>query len=300
MPKPLLWSLLALPTALLAIAAGLYLHSPPGSLDVLNDLVSGDSATRVAGAIPFAPGPRGKLDVWSGGAVAVGARKPVLVFFYGGAWNSGARRDYGFVAKAYAARGFVVVLPDYRLVPQVRFPAFVEDGAAAVRWTHDNIARFGGDPDRIVLAGHSAGAYIAVLLALDSRYLCAAGVDPAIIRAAAGLAGPYDFYPWDSPISLAAMSAWPRPRETQPISFARADAPPLWLVTGTADNQVHPRNAINLAARQRQLGSRTTVLRIYPGRSHNDLVMALSKPFRGRAPVLDESIAFFEAALARH
>ena len=278
----------------LPIAAGaLYLYSPPKSLDVLNDVFPGDAgARRVAGGVSFMPGPDGKLDVWGQNNAAIKPR-PVIVFFYGGAWVKGRRTDYGFVGKAYAARGFVVVIPDYRKVPGVRFPAYVEDGAQAVRWTRDNIARFGGDPNRIFLAGHSAGGYIAMMLALDRRYLARVGVDPASVRGVAGLAGAYNFYPFTSARAVAAMGNAPDPRQTQPISFARRDAPPLWLATGTADTDVEPRNAITLAARERSLGNRTTTLREYPGLTHDDLIMAVSRPFRTKAPVLDESIAFF-------
>jgi acetyl esterase/lipase len=290
--------LLAIPAALLLAAGALYLYSPPKSLDVLDGLFPGDGGvSRVGSAIPFAPGPRGMLDVWAPDSAAAKPR-PVLIFFYGGGWNSGRRRDYGFVAKAYAARGFVVVMPDYRIGPEFRFPAFNQDGAAAIKWTRDTIAAYGGDPNRIVLGGHSAGAYIAVMLALDPYYLRDIGVDPHIVRAVAGLAGPYDFYPWDSPLSIAAMSAWPDPQATQPIHFARVDAPPLWLAAGTADTVVKARNARNLAAREAVLGNRMTVLREYPGLSHNDLIMAVSKPFRHKAPVIDESVAFFKKALA--
>ena len=287
---------LILVVALLVGAGGLYLYSPPKGLDVLNSLYPGDrGVVRVASGVRFKPGPRGRLDVWA--LPRTDQRRPVLVFFYGGGWAKGAREEYGFVAKAYAARGFVVVVPDYRLVPEVRFPSFLEDAAAAVRWTQDNIARHGGDPSRVVLAGHSAGAYLAVMLALNPRYLTDAGAKPDVVRAAAGLAGPYDFYPFDKKRSIDAMARAPDPLATQPITFARADAPPLWLATGSADTTVRPRNAVRLAARQRKLGSRTTELRIYEGGSHNDLIMAVSKPFRDKAPVLDESIAFFERAL---
>ena len=290
--------LIAIPIVLLIAAGGLYLYSAPKSLDVLNDFFPGDGGVRrVASAERFAPGPRGMLDVWA--PANASAPRPVLIFFYGGGWNSGRRRDYAFVAKAYAARGFVVVMPDYRIGPSFVFPAFNLDGAAAIKWTRDHIAHYGGDPGRIVLGGHSAGAYIAVMLALDPHYLTDIGVDPHIVRAAMGLAGPYDFYPWDSPLSVAAMSKWPDPQATQPIHFARADAPPLWLAHGSADKVVKARNAFNLATREAALGNRTTMLREYPGLSHNDLIMAVSKPFRGRAPVMDESVAFFEKALAK-
>jgi acetyl esterase/lipase len=284
----------------LVVAAGaLYLYSPPKALDVLNDFFPGDSGVeRVAGNVPFMAGPDGQLDVWARPGSPT-ARRPVVIFFYGGAWVKGRRVDYGFVGKAYAARGFVVVIPDYRKVPGVRFPTYVEDGARAVRWTHDNVARFGGDPDRVLLAGHSAGGYIAMMLALDQRYLVAAGVDPSTIRGVAGLAGAYNFYPFTSARAVAAMGNVADPRQTQPISFARRDAPPLWLATGTADIDVKPRNAITLAGREAMLGNRTTTLREYPGLTHDDLIMAVSKPFRAKAPVLEESLAFFHHCVDR-
>jgi acetyl esterase/lipase len=277
---------------------GLYLYSPPKSLDVLDALFPGEpGVARVATAVGFGSDGQ-QLDIWSkpGGSKA---RKPVLIFFYGGGWAKGRRQDYGFVGRAYAARGFVVVIPDYRKVPAVHFPSFIADGAEAARWVHDNIARFGGDPGSIVLAGHSAGGYIAMMLALDRRYLIAAGVDPGSVRAVVGLAGPYDFYPFTAARAVVAMGQAPDPTQTQPISFARRDAPPLWLATGTADREVRPRNAIALAARQHALGSLTTVLRQYPGLSHNDLIMAISRPFRHKAPVLDDSIAFIASHLTR-
>lgn len=218
-----------------------------------------------------------------------------MIFFYGGGWNEGSRGDYGFAGAAYAGQGFLAIVPDYRLVPAVRFPAFVEDGAPAVRWARDNAERFGGDPKRITLAGHSAGAYNAAMLALDRRFLDRAGVDPKIIRAAALLSGPYDFYPFTESRARNAFGAWQQPRETQPISFARADAPPLFLGHGSADRVVLPRNSRALAKRLNEIGAPVT-LRIYPNASHVDLAASLSRPFRSRTPALAESSAF----LLRH
>lgn len=292
-----LWKIPAVAGAtLLAGAGALYLYSPPKSLDVLDALWPGETGgERVAAALPF--GDAGlKLDIWSAKGDQQ-ATKPVLVFFYGGAWVKGRRQDYGFVGRAFARRGYVVVLPDYRKVPGVRFPVFVNDGAAAVRWVHDNIARYGGDPNRVALAGHSAGAYVAVMLAMDPRYVQRAGADPTVVRAAAGLAGPYDFYPFDSARAVAAMGNAADPRQTQPITFARKEAPPLWLGTGTADTEVRPRNSGALARRERELGNGTTVLREYKGFDHDDMIMAVSKPFRSKGPVLDDVVAFLDRAM---
>ena len=264
--------------------------TPAGLLTGFDRLTAADGVRRVAQGEAYGADPRQKLDVWAPRA-AKGEALPVVVFFYGGGWNSGSRGDYGFAGAAYAGQGFVALVPDYRLVPAVRFPAFVDDGALAVKWARDNAARFGGDPKRITLAGHSAGAYNAAMLSLDKRYLQRAGVDPKIIRAAALLAAPTDFYPFTEARARQAVGAWPHPAETQPISFARADAPPMFLAHGSGDRVVFPHNSRNLAKRLQDLGAPVT-LRIYPGASHVDLASALSGPFRRRVPVLGESAAF--------
>ena len=220
----------------------------------------------------------------------------MLIFWYGGGWVAGDRRAYAFAARAYARAGFVVVMPDYRKVPQIRFPAMLQDGAEAVKWTRDHIAEFGGDPERIGIAGHSAGAYTVAMLALDRRWLRAEGVDPHIIRAAVGLSGPYNFYPFTSKRAIDAMSNAADPLMTQPIRFARADAPPMLLVTSALDTEVKPHNAYDLAAKLKGLGAPVTLID-YPGLTHEHVAMALSKPFRGKAPVLGDSVAFLKAQL---
>jgi acetyl esterase/lipase len=271
--------------------------SPAGLLNGVSRL-AGDAKVRTAArGASFGPDPRHKLDVYVPVGTAAEARLPVVIFFYGGGWTDGNRGDYAFAGRAFAARGFIAVVADYRLVPQVRFPAFNQDGALAVKWVQGNIARFGGDPARIALSGHSAGAYIAASIALDRHYLTDIGVDPAIIRAAALLSGPYDFLPFTDVRSRDALGAWPRPAETQPINFARADAPPMLLIHGTADTVVRPYNSERLAAKLIALGAPVT-LRLYPGKSHIDTIKSLSPAFRGSTPALADCIAFLRRTLA--
>ena len=281
-----------------AIGLVMLFVSPPAQLSLLDAAMGGGiGASRPGSAISF--GTHGQtLDVWRPSG-AVTATRPVLIFWYGGGWVKGdPARAYAFAARAFAKQGFIVVMPDYRKVPTIRFPAMIEDGAEAVRWTRDHVAEFGGDPKRIAVAGHSAGAYTAAMLALDRRWLAAAGVDPAIIKAVVGLSGPYDFYPY-APGSSDRRDAGADPAATQPINFARADAPPMLLVTSTGDTEVRPRNAINLAARLKGLGARV-VLKEYPGLSrHEQVAMALSKPFRGKGPVLADSVGFLDGVLGR-
>jgi acetyl esterase/lipase len=267
--------------------------SPPALLNGVSRLVSSDSARLAVDGARYGPEPRQKLDVWVP-RDKPGRPLPVVIFFYGGGWLKGERGNYGFAGRAFASNDFVAIVPDYRLVPNVRFPAFVQDGALAVKWARDHAAQYGGDPGRITLSGHSAGAYIGAMLALDPHYLNDAGVDPKTIRAAALLAGPYDFYPFTEQRGRDALGAWPRPLETQPITFASADDPPMLLMAGTADQVVQPRNSKALANALAKVGA-TAELKLYPGQSHIDLAKSLSPLFRGSNPALADSVVFLKA-----
>ena len=246
-------------------------------------------ARRVARDVGYGEGPRRRLDVYA--PAKRDAPLPVIVFIYGGSWDSGDKDDYEFVGAALASRGFVTVLPDYRLAPEVRFPGFIEDCAAAVRWVSDNVSEYGGDAQRIVLVGHSAGAYNAIMLALAGDYLRTAGVDARSIRGAIGLAGPYDFLPFDVDSTRNAFGQAPDPQLTQPVHFARADAPPLLLLWGEDDTTVGPRNLESLAHVQRAAGGDVET-EVYANVDHVGIMLALSRPFRGRAPVLNDVTAF--------
>ncbi len=301
-PRRLLRGLL-IAAGVAAVAIGgalglLYLRSPVQALNVANSLLLADTgAVRAATAVRFAPGTDLALDVWVPPADRRGPH-PVLLFFYGGSWIDGRRQDYGFVAKAYAMRGFVVVVPDYRKLPDGRFPAFMQDASDALGWTARNIARFGGDPGRLAVGGHSVGAYIAAMLALDRRWSSRVGLPPHVVRASIGLAGPYDIYPFRWPPARAALGDARDPRDIQPLAFVSPTAPPMWLATGTADTVVNPADTPRLAAGLRAAGAPDVALRRYPGLSHSGIVMALSRPFRGLAPVLDDSTAFLANHLA--
>jgi acetyl esterase/lipase len=289
-------ALLFVAVALVIVSGGiLAFTSPPRLLSYYDRAVGGTAGARlVAEGLAF--GSHGQtLDIWAPEGKP-DRKLPVVVFWYGGGWAKGDRASYAFAGRALAREGFLVVVPDYRKVPKVLFPAFLDDGAEAVAWVEENIAAHGGDPARVAFMGHSAGAYQAVMLALDSKRLAAAGADPGIVKAAVGLSGPYDFYPFDKPRSIAAMGQWPRPLETQPIEFARKDAPPLLLVTSEGDETVRPKNANNLGAKLRGLGAPVEV-KNYGPLDHEEVVMALSVPFRSKGPVLADSVAFLKAQL---
>jgi acetyl esterase/lipase len=251
-------------------------------LGAFNALVPKDEGARlVARDQAYASGDRRRLDVYASALIDQAAR-PVIVFFYGGSWKGGSKDGYSFVGRALAAQGFVVAVPDYRLVPQVRFPKFVEDSAAAVKWVRAHIARFGGDPDRIVLVGHSAGAYNAAMLAVDPKWL---GPDRAAVKGWAALAGPYEFLPLDTEVTKAAFGEADDIAATQPILFASADDPPALLVAGGEDELVLPSQSTGMAIALVEAGAKAEAL-VYPDVGHVGLVTALAKPFRDTAPVL--------------
>lgn len=274
------------PTILFAVLLALLSACSP--LNGFNALVPKDGGVRLAvRSAAYGSDPRQAVDIYTP-AKPAGAPLPIIVFIYGGSWQSGSKDGYGFAARALAVRGFVVAVPDYRLVPAVRFPGFVEDCAAAVKWVRANAARVGGDPNRIVLMGHSAGAYNAAMLALDARYL---GADRAAVRGLIGLAGPYDFLPLDGPITRAAFGDAPDLAATQPVTFASAGDPPALLLQGEKDTLVYPRNSQSLARKLTASGVRAEV-KLYPDLGHVGILTALAAPFRGRAPVLDDAVRF--------
>jgi acetyl esterase/lipase len=260
------------------------------SLGTFNRLAPRDGgARRLRADAAYGAGARQRLDLY-GPETPPEQPVPILVFIYGGSWRSGAKEEYGFVGDAFAARGFLTAIPDYRIAPDV-FPTFLEDCAAAVAWVGAHAADYGGDPGRIVLAGHSAGAYNAVMLGLDRSYLDAAGAPTGAIRGVAGIAGPYDFYPYDVEATRFSFGGAPDPARTQPIHFARADAPPFLLLWGADDTTVGPRNIASLDRAMRAAGGRVEA-KTYPGVDHIEIMLALSRPFRNRAPVLDDVATF--------
>ncbi|MFN3944858.1 MAG: alpha/beta hydrolase [Allosphingosinicella sp.] len=257
------------------------------ALTSFDTLVPKDRAgRRVAADLRYGDHPRHVYDLYAPRRAR--GPLPIILFFYGGSWASGLRQGYRFVGRALAARGFLVAIPDYRLVPEVRFPAFLEDGAAAFAAVRDRARDHGGDPDRIVLAGHSAGAWMAAMLALDRRWL-ARGHDA--VRGLVGIAGPYDFLPLSGPVTQAAFGGAGDLDATQPVAFAGPHAPPALLLHGERDATVKPRNSTRLAGLLREAGADAEA-RLYPGIGHVAILTALALPFRRRAPVLADLADF--------
>lgn len=266
---------------------------------VLDALVPKDAQSALALAdLAYGPLPRQRLDIYvPTGEAATGGPHPLLLFIFGGAWRSGRKSDYRFAGRAFAARGYVTAVADYRLVPEVRYPDFLVDCGMALASFRTAAPDFGGDPNRTFVAGHSAGAYNAVMLALAPEIAAAAGFDRAAISGVAGIAGPYDFLPLRLDYTRDAFEAAGDLPATQPINRADGTAPPMILMSGTADTVVVPGNADRLAAELRAVGAPVEVVR-YEGVGHNGALMSIARPFRGHADILGDVDGFFRRVMA--
>lgn len=254
------------------------------SLQAINAITPSNTYNRAAD-VAYGTDPRQKLDVY----VPLNSETPapVVVFFYGGNWNSGERKEYQFIGEALASRGIVAVLADYRLYPQVRYPRFIEDSAHAVAWTINEVRHYGGDPKRVFVMGHSAGAYNAAMVALDPRWLTTYKLTPAALRGWIGLAGPYDFLPIENRDTRPVFFYPDTPRESQPVNHVSVGAPPALLIASKKDELVDPvRNTGALAVKLRAAGVAVTEV-YFDKTSHQTLIGAISWPLRGLAPVLD-------------
>lgn len=243
----------------------------PSRIDLLN-AIAPRYGTSVVRGLAYGPDPRHLLDIYR--PTRQRQALPVVVFFYGGAWQSGERSEYRFVGAALARLGLIVAIADYRLYPAVRYPAFIQDAARATAWIARDIDGYGGDPRAIFIAGHSAGAYLALMLALAPAYLAEAGYDRASLAGAIGLAGPYDFLPLTRPAYQKIFAPEPDLANTQPVTHADSSAPPCLLLTGAKDRRVSPANTAQLAERLRAAGA-TVDTRIYPGLGHTRILLSV-------------------------
>ena len=271
-----------------AIAA---LVSGCSGAQLLNRLVAHDTYHGATGVV-YGPDPRHLLDVYQPATGLAPGGAPVVVFFYGGNWTHGERADYRFVGEAMAANGIIAVVADYRLSPQVHYAALLEDCALALQWTLSHAAGLGGDPARVMVMGHSAGAYNAAMLALDPRWLAPLGLAPTRLAGWIGLAGPYDFLPIRDPEVQVAFG-WPQtPANSQPVFYAAAKGPRTLLVAARNDTVVNAqRNTISLANRLRAAGTEVE-MRIFDNIGHVSTVAALARPLDWLAPVLPTVVAF--------
>jgi acetyl esterase/lipase len=284
-PKPyeenMRWKNLLAAAALLPLAA----CSP---VTLANGMVS-RAGYHVVSDLSYGADPRQKLDLY----IPDHPTGPVLLFFYGGGWQSGTKSLYLSFGQAFASQGILTAIADYRLYPQVHYPAFIQDSARAFSYVQGHAAQYGGNPKQLILAGHSAGAYDAMMLAADPHYLRDAGADISQICGMIGIAGPYDFLPLRDPNYMAAFEGRNRP-ETQPINYINGKRPPMLLAYGTADTIVDPGNSVRLAAKLRSFDSPVT-LKAYPRVGHIGIIVSLVPGLRWMTPLRADMLAFIAA-----
>jgi acetyl esterase/lipase len=234
--------------------------------------------------------PRQKLDVYV-------PKQPdsfhtVVFFIYGGSWQMGDKNLYRFVGQNLAAHGITTIIADYRLYPQVYYPVYVEDTAKAFHWTHDHVAQYGGSANHVYIAGHSAGAHLALMMTLNQRFLKEQGGDTSWIKGVIGIAGPYDFLPFTDPKIKKLFSKVPD-QETQPINYVRAGLPPILLLHGNTDKDVYLKNSQHLADKLKKYHD-SVVFKTYDDVNHIDIVLVMASGFEGRAMTLSDMLEFID------
>lgn len=265
-------------------------------IKLLNAVVP-ESTYQLHSAITYGDLPRQKLDIYIPNQLASANSAPnfkarkVVIFFYGGSWDSGSREDYKFVGEALASQGFIVVIPDYRVYPDVLFPAFMADPALAARWVKDHIKQYQGDSEQVFLVGHSAGAQIAVMLGVNPEYLAKQSLTPNDFAGIVGLAGPYDFLPLKSQRLKTIFGPESEQWKSQPINFVDGKNPPMLLAVGTKDGTVWPRNTYNMAEKINKNNGLVKVVKL-EGYGHIDMAAKLAKPLRGDGELLKAVVDF--------
>lgn len=287
MPAPRKRTTLGLAAAVLIVTL---LVQGCSGLDMVN-AVAPDGGVAETPGIVYGAHPRQTLDLYK--PVKTSSPVPTLLFFYGGSWKGGHKEDYAFAGRALARAGFLVAVADYRVYPEIAFPAFVEDGAKAVRWLAEHADGYGGKTTDIHLMGHSAGAHIAAMIALDAAYLESVGLSQEVLGRWVGLAGPYAFYPSEIDYVSAIFRHLEDENAARPITFVDAGAPPALLLHGADDTTVIPQHSERLAAALNAAGV-PSVARFYDGIGHARLVLSLSDPFTGFAPALFDSVRFLK------
>lgn len=282
-------------SGLTVIAAVLFTLATAACVGVQKLVVSGSGFDLKAG-IAYGPDPRQTLDIYT---PRESAPKGTVLFIYGGSWTGGEKALYRFMGQALTEKGYQAVVADYRVYPAVRYPAFVEDTASAFAWVKANIAGYGGDPARIAVMGHSAGAYNVAMIALDPVWLAPHGATPADIKALVALAGPLSFNPLDTESTRDIFVTAPDIERARPIKLAARGAegaPPMLLIHGTGDTTVGDHNSKNMAAAVNAAGG-TATLKLYPDAGHLTVVTCFAWPLRGRAPCLEDATQFLDKAL---
>ncbi|WP_018982587.1 alpha/beta hydrolase [Salinimonas chungwhensis] len=240
--------------------------------------------------VAYGPEARQQLDIFVP-ELSSGESVPVVIFFHGGRWSFGNKDQYEFVGTKLASMGYIAVLPNTRLYPEVKFPTFVEDAAQSVAWVQSNIGKYGGN-EQLFISGHSSGAHIGALVVADEQYLKAAGGTVSFIDGFIGLAGPYDFTPKAD--DLKKMFGPPEHFPEMVVShYIDGDEPPFALLYSRDDDKVHISNLKKLKAKIEQEGGSVETF-LYDEGGHTGTVSAFSWANPSDLPVVKDIKTFIE------
>ncbi|WP_425147390.1 alpha/beta hydrolase [Deinococcus sp.] len=281
MKKRLLLPLLA--------ASALAVFAACSPLVAINAVVS-TSNLSVTPNLPYGPDVRNLLDVYQ---PASASRAPVVLFIHGGSWDSGSKDDYKFVGESFAREGYLVAIMNYRLAPKNPYPAYIQDAAQALKWLRGHAAEYGGNPDDLFVMGHSAGAFNAVEVVDNARWLSEAGVPISAVHGVIGVAGPYS-YDYRGMGTASAFPAGSDPADVMPANHVRADAPPHLLLVAANDQVVYPQNGerMKAALEARKIPLTFTVL---PNLDHYTIVGSLARSLTFLGKTRQEVLDFLKA-----
>lgn len=244
------------------------------------------TARRLRSTIAYGDAPRQDMDCYvheSGPE-----NRPVVVFFYGGAWKSYSKENFGFVADCLLKMGLDVYIPNYRLYPAARFMDIYADAKSAMAV----VAREVGQRP-VILMGHSAGAHIASLLALK-------GDVPASLNlyGFVGMSGPYDYYPYTEDEHWDLFGPEEFYRESHVVRFVNPEAPPLYLLHGREDTRVRRGHSKSLMEKQVEAGGEAS-REVYDDMGHADLVISFSPLHRRNNVVVHDVARFIATVIAK-
>jgi acetyl esterase/lipase len=257
------------------------------SLFIANSMASfGDYKKTVD--LSYGSSEKQRLDIYHVDNEQLGEAAPVVIFYYGGCWGACTdlnKTDYRFVAESLVNKNTVVVVPDYQQYPEVLFAGIMQDVSAVVAWVQNNIADYGGDPNRIFLMGHSSGAHLASMLTLNEEYLSTER--SRSIKGFIGLAGPYDFLPFTKSYQPTLFGPEPLYALSQPVNFVDGNEPPLLLLYGGEDDTIRKKNMVSLREKVLSAGGQVKT-KTYADLSHAGLLAALSIPLRSGDTVRED------------
>lgn len=273
-------------TALIAAISGVIAGAVASSPTQILTALSSQHGLTIYKNLAYGTDPRQSLDIYQPEDHTLKAQHPkglpVVIFIYGGSWQSGDKEGYGFAGRSLAQAGYLTAVIDYRLVPKNIYPDFVEDSVSAIAWVYQHASQYGGDPNMIFVLGHSAGAFNAVTAVDDDRFWHKSNVPDGAIKGVIGLAGPYsyDFRQFDSRVAFPTNML---PEDIMPDSHVRPNSPPHYLLVAEKDTLVGIKNLMKMkrGLERANVPVRTAVI---PKVNHYTMIVALATPGRWLGP----------------